>query len=99
MNVDRDSPMLLLCDLRDWVKDNDLSGFVLDAVDATDLRGAQANHRGMRSAEYLPSMMLALLVYRYATVVFSSRRIERVTYDSAPSHTTAEKSSLWPKRG
>lgn len=82
VNVDRDTPMLLACDLRDWVKDNDLAGFVLEAVDATDLRGARVNHRGTGSAEYPPSMMLALLIYCYATGVFSSRRIERATYDS-----------------
>ena len=82
VNVDRDTPMLLPCDLRDWVKDNDLAGFVLEAVEATDLRGAHVNHRGTGSAEYPPGMMLALLIYCYATGVFSSRRIERATYDS-----------------
>lgn len=82
VNVDRDTPMLLPCDLRDWVKDNDLAGFILEAVEATDLRGARVNHRGTGSAEYPPSMMLALLIYCYATGVFSSRKIERASYDS-----------------
>ncbi|MGB0335164.1 MAG: hypothetical protein ACPGGN_07410 [Opitutales bacterium] len=62
--------------LRDRVKDNDLIGFVLDAVDATDLRSAHVNHRGTGSAEYPPGMMLALLIDCYATGVFRSHRIE-----------------------
>ena len=82
VNIDRDTPMLLPCDLRDWVKDNDLATFVLEAVETTDLTGAHVNHRGTGSAEYPPAMMLALLIYCYATGVFSSRKIERATYDS-----------------
>lgn len=82
VNIDRNTPMLLPCDLRDWVKDNDLAAFVLEAVETTDLTGAHVNHRGTGSAEYPPAMMLALLIYCYATGVFSSRKIERATYDS-----------------
>jgi hypothetical protein len=37
VNPNRDTQMLLPCDLRDWFKGNDPAGFVLDAVDATDL--------------------------------------------------------------
>lgn len=82
VNVDRDTPLLLPYDLHEWVADNDLAQFVLEAVSATDLRGARVNERGTGSAQYPPSMMLALLIYCYATGVFSSRRIERATYDS-----------------
>jgi hypothetical protein len=52
VNVDRDTPMLLPCDLRDWVKDNDLAAYVLERVEATDLRGARVNHRDTGSAEH-----------------------------------------------
>jgi len=74
--------LLLPYDLKDWVKDNDLAQFVLEAVDSTDTSMAKVNHRGTGSSEYPPSMMLALLIYCYATGVFSSRKIERATYDS-----------------
>ncbi len=40
-------------------------------------------YRGSGSASYHPSMLLALLIYGYATGVFSSRKLERATYDSA----------------
>jgi hypothetical protein len=51
--------MLLTCDLRDWVKGNDHACFVMEAVEAADLRGARANPCGTGSAEYLPGMMPA----------------------------------------
>jgi transposase len=82
VNVDRRTPMLLPPDLREWVADNELAHLVLEAVELCDLRGARVNVRGSGSEQYPPGMMLALLIYAYATGVFSSRRIERATYES-----------------
>jgi len=82
VNVDRNTPMLLPPDLRDWVADNDLALLILEAVELCDLRGASRNGRGSGSAQYPPTMMLALLIYCYASGTFSSRRIERATYES-----------------
>jgi transposase len=82
VNVDRVTPMLLPPDLRDWVADNELARFILDAVDLSDVILAAVNERGSGSEQYPPGMMLALLIYCYATGLFSSRRIERATYDS-----------------
>jgi transposase len=82
VNVDRQTPMLLPPDLREWVADNELAHLILEAVELCDLRGAQVNVRGSGSEQYPPSMMLALLIYAYATGVFGSRRIERATYES-----------------
>jgi len=82
VNVDRNTGYLLPPDLRDWIKDNDLAQFILEAVEATDLRSAAVNERGTGSPQYPPSMMLALLIYCYSTGVFSSRQIERASYDS-----------------
>ena len=82
VNIDRQTPMLLPPDLREWVAGNELAHLILEAVELCDLRGAQLNVRGSGSEQYPPSMMLALLIYCYATGVFSSRRIERATFDS-----------------
>jgi transposase len=82
VNVDRETPMLLPPDLREWVADNELAHLVLEAVALCDLRGARLNVRGSGSEQYPPTMMLALLIYAYATGLFSSRRIERASYDS-----------------
>jgi hypothetical protein len=40
------------------------------------------SYQGKGSAPYHPSMLLAMLLYGYATGVFSSRKLERATYDS-----------------
>lgn len=82
VNVDRRSPMLLPPDLKDWVGDNDLVHFILDVTDTMDTSKAHVNHSGSGNAQYPPRMMLALLIYCYATKCFSSRQIERATYDS-----------------
>jgi transposase len=82
--IDRDTPLLLPPNLRDWVPADHLVHFVLDAVDALDLRQIKVNLRGTGSEQYPPSMLLGLLIYSYATGTFSSRRIEQSTYDSVP---------------
>jgi hypothetical protein len=38
VNIDRDTPLLLPPDLRDWVPADHLAHFVIDAVEALDLR-------------------------------------------------------------
>jgi transposase len=56
--------------------------FVVEVIDGLDLRVICASYRGSGSASYHPSMLLGLMVYGYATGVFSSRKLERATYDS-----------------
>ena len=82
--IDRDTPLLLPPNLRDWVPADHLVHFVLDAVDALDLRQIKVNTRGTGSEQYPPHLLLALLIYSYATGTFSSRRIEQSTHDSVP---------------
>jgi len=82
VTVDRETPMLLPPDLRDWVPEDHLVHFVIDAVDQLDVSAARLNERGSGSEQYPPAMMLALLVYSYSTGVFASRRIEQATHDN-----------------
>ena len=84
VSIDRDTPLLLPPSLRDWVAADHLVHFVLDAVDALDLRQVRVNTRGTGSEQYPPHMLLSLLIYSYATGTFSSRRIEQSTHDSVP---------------
>ncbi len=72
--------MLLSPDMRDWVPDDDMVHFVLEAVKLAPTDSFQVNARGTGSKQYPPRMMLALLIYSYANGVFSSRKIERATY-------------------
>jgi transposase len=82
VNIDRDTPLLLPPDLRDWVPASHLAHFIIDAVEALDLRQVNVNTRGTGDAQYPPTMLLGLLVYSYATGTFGSRRIEQSTYDN-----------------
>ena len=82
VSIDHDTPMLLPPDLRDWVPEDHLVHFIMDAVELLDLSTARVNHRGTGSEQYPPSMMLGLLIYCYASGTFSSRRIERLTYEN-----------------
>ena len=59
-----------------------LARFVVEVIDGLDLRALVGSYRGSGSASYHPSVLLGLLVYGYATGVFSSRKLERATYDS-----------------
>jgi transposase len=80
VNIDRQTPMLLPPDMRDWVAKNDLIHFVIDAVETCDTKSAKVNGTGSGDAQYPPTMMLALLIYCYANRIFSSREIEKATY-------------------
>ncbi len=82
VNIDRDTPLLLPPDLRDWVPADHLVHFVIDAVEAIDTRAAPVNERGTGSEQYPPGLLLGLLVYSYATGMFSSRQIERASYEN-----------------
>ena len=80
VNIDRDTPMLLPPDLRDWLPEGHMVHFILDVVQSMDFSGFSVNQRGTGSRQYPPSMLLALLVYCYCTGRFSSRVIEESTY-------------------
>lgn len=79
-NLDRDTPMLLPPDLRDWVREDHIVHFLIDAVDRLPTEGFSLNQRGTGDEQYPPRMMLSLLIYCYATGRFSSRVIEEATW-------------------
>ena len=80
VNLDRQTPMFLPCDLRDWVPQDHIVHFILDAVEQIPTAHFHVNDRGTGSEQYPPAMMLALLIYSYATGRFGSRTIEGATY-------------------
>ena len=71
--------MLLPASLQDWLPKSHLAYFIGDTVDALDLKALYARYAagGARNQPFHPPMMVKLLVYGYATGVFSSRKIER----------------------
>ena len=80
--VDRQTGFLLPPSVDDWLPEKHLARYVVEVIDHLDTRAMEHAYRGAGSASYHPKMLLGLLVYGYATGVFSSRKIERATYDS-----------------
>ena len=84
VNIDYDTPLILPPDLRDWVPPGHLAHFILEAVEGMDLSHVKVNDRGTGSKQFPPHMLLSLMLYCYATGIFSSRRMEQASYDSVP---------------
>jgi transposase len=80
--IDRKSGYLLPPSVDEWMPEKHLARFVGEVIDELDLGGMSRAYRGTGSASYHPRMLLGILVYGYATGVFSSRKLERATYDS-----------------
>jgi len=70
VSIDRNQPLLLPPDLRDWIPEDDLVHFVIVAVEGMSLSVFKVNARGTGSAQYPPHMMLSLLIYCYANGIF-----------------------------
>jgi transposase len=80
--IDRDTGYLLPPSVDEWLPERHLARFVVEVIDGLDLRSMSGRYRGSGSASYHPALLLGILVYGYATGVFSSRKLERATYDS-----------------
>jgi transposase len=79
LTCDRDQPLLLPPDLRDWLPEDHLAWFVIEAIEELDVDPFYAAYRsdGHGRAAHEPKMMLTLLAYAYAVGERSSRAIER----------------------
>src|SRR5271168_4966947 len=80
--VDRDTGFLMPPSVDEWLPERHLARFVVEVIAGLDLRAMTGSYRGSGEASYHPSVLLGLLVYGYATGNFSSRKLERATYDS-----------------
>ena len=70
--------------LRECLPPDHLARFIVDVITQLDLSAIYA-HYGPRGGEAIaPDMLLGLLFYGYATGTFSSRKIEKATYESIP---------------
>jgi len=80
--IDRDTPYILPPSVQDYVPQDHLARFVVEIVDQLDLRAMVGSYWGRGKSPYHPAMLVALLFYGYATGTFSSRKLEKATYDS-----------------
>ena len=82
--VDYAQALDLTVRLGDCLPPDHLARFVVDSVAQLDLSALYARY-GTRGGEpYAPEVLLGLLLYGYATGVFSSRKLERATYEAVP---------------
>jgi transposase len=98
--VERDQAFLMPPSLTEWLEEDHLAWFVLDAVEQMDLSAFHADYRadGWGRAAHDPKMMVALTLYGYCIGMCSSRAIERacradvafrvIAANQAPDHTT-----------
>ncbi len=82
--VDYEAALDLTVRLGDCLPPDHLARFVVDSVALLDLAPLYARYGARGGEPYAPEVLLALLLYGYATGVFSSRKIERATYESVP---------------
>src|ERR687897_2281629 len=90
---DREQSFLMPPDVREWLPEDHLAWFVIDAVGEMDLAAFYAayRHDGRSRPPYDPAMMVALLLYAYARGTRSSRVIERACVEES-------RSGFWPRR-
>jgi len=83
---DLDQPFLLPPSMRDWLSPDHLVYMIIDVVAALNLSLVMKSYDGSKGGRppYDPRMMIALLLYGYATGIRSSRKLERATFDQIP---------------
>ena len=80
--IDRTTDFLLPPSVQEWLPEAHLARYIASVVENLDLSEIERAYAGRGSDAYHPAMLLGLLIYGYATGTFSSRKIERATYDS-----------------
>ena len=80
--IDRDSAYLFPPSVQDWLPETHLARYIANVIESLDLSGIERAYASRGSDAYHPASLMSLLIYGYATGVFSSRKIEMATYDS-----------------
>ena len=70
--------------IRDVLPPDHLARFIARVVLMLDVSAIYAQYAPVGGEAYAPELLLGLLFYGYATGVFSSRKIEKATYESIP---------------
>jgi len=82
--ADYDATLDLTVRLGDCLPPDHLARFVVDIIAQLDLSAIYARYGARGGQPYAPEILLALLFYGYATGVFSTRKVERATYETLP---------------
>jgi transposase len=82
--IDRDTELPMPPSIQQWLPQGHLARYITEVVEGLDLGELERAYGGKGSIPYHPAMLLSLLIYGYATGCYSSRKIEKATYDSVP---------------
>jgi len=82
ISTDRNQQYIFPPTIDDWLPENHLARFVVEIVGQLDMKALSESYTNGGSKAYHPEILLSLLFYGYATGVFSSRKIEKATFDS-----------------
>ena len=80
--ADYDATLEITIRLGDVIQPDHLAFFILDIIALLDLSAIYEYYGSRGAPPYAPEILLALLFYGYATGIFSSRKIERATYEA-----------------
>src|SRR5512135_2403763 len=81
---DYEATLNLTITIRDALPLDQLACFIVDVIAQLDLSRIYAGYAPVGGVAFAPEILLGLFFYGYATGVFSSRKIERATYESIP---------------
>src|SRR2546428_12926171 len=82
--VDYETTLNLTVSRREALPANHLARFMVDVIAQLDLSGLYARYAPVGGEALAPEILLGLLFYGYATGVFSSRKLEKASYESLP---------------
>jgi transposase len=82
--VDYEAALDCTVSLRECLPPDHLARFVVEVIAQLDLRCIYICYGSRGGKAYAPEILLGLLFYGYATGVFSSRKVEKATYESIP---------------
>jgi transposase len=82
--VDYEKALDMTVTVRECLPPDHLARFIVGMIALLDLSAIYARYAPRGGEAFAPEILLGLLFYGYATGVFSSRKIEKATYESIP---------------
>ena len=79
--INRDMDFLMPPSVDEWLPQRHLARFVVEVIEGLDLRAMTGSYRVWARRSHYSRLLLGLIIYGYAIGVFSSRNLERATYD------------------
>ena len=80
--ITRNMDYLFPPSMNDWLPEHHLARFIVEIVDQLDLSQLERAYSDRGSDAFHPATLLSILLYGYATGLFSTRKLEHATYDS-----------------